>query len=393
MAWRIEGSVIRGEIDNREKGWVKGLIWLAGDSNPVKLRLMGNAHPDLAGCLLKFKNTAEPFALPSDKRLVEEQIGTVGDFTASRKVRVLDIPTEEAYLMSKRGESPPEHMANCLYLEWFSPTNGRVVIESVDYELEVSAPEWRLTDADNEERARAVEEGMSEFLNKLTESVESSKSEVDYEKELWDEFDYEKFMRESDACTEKYMELIDKYGDSEEGQAKIDQEMGWASDENADNSDEDEEPFDESLIDGENVDELEPVPETEGKDWIRTEDGNIVHPLQDRCFRQAMALWHECNDLDLDANDHVSEFITGYQIISAKLAGALNSLAYGRDLDDGAFTVASLKRVIGILHSAQESFEHPEVQSTLSAEISNRVRGELFALRESILQLMEEFRE
>lgn len=390
MAWRIDGSVIRGEIDNREKGWVKGQIWLVGYRNPVKLRLKGNAHPDLAGCLLKFKNTAEPFALPSGKEFEEEQFGTLGDFTASRKVRVLDIPTEEAYLMSKRGDRPPEHMANSLYLEWFSPTNGRVVIESVDYELEVSAPEWRLTDKDNEERAREAEAGMSAFLNQLTESVESSKSEVDYEKELWDEFDYEKFMRESDARTDKYMELIDKYGDSEEGQDKINREMGWVSDDDDEETEEEQELF--GVIDGENVDELVPVPETEGKDWIRTEDGNIVHPLQDRCFRQAMALWHECNDLDFDANDHVSEFITGYQIMSAKLAGALNSLAYGRDLDDGAFTVASLKRVIGILHAAQESFEHQEVQTTLPAEIANRVRNELFALRESILNLMEEFR-
>ena len=37
--------------------------------------------------------------------------------------------------MLRRGETPPDHMANCLYLEWFSHRNGRVVVESTDYQL------------------------------------------------------------------------------------------------------------------------------------------------------------------------------------------------------------------------------------------------------------------
>jgi hypothetical protein len=36
-------------------------------------------------------------------------------------------------------EKPPEHMANSFYLEWFSESNGRVVIESADYELSLSS--------------------------------------------------------------------------------------------------------------------------------------------------------------------------------------------------------------------------------------------------------------
>ena len=52
--------------------------------------------------------------------------------------------------MSKREAKPPEHMANSLYLEWFSEANGRVVIESADYELTISAPEWRMTPEEDE---------------------------------------------------------------------------------------------------------------------------------------------------------------------------------------------------------------------------------------------------
>ena len=65
-------------------------------------------------------------------------------------MHVFDIPTEEAYLMCKRGGKPPEHMANSVYLEWFSIQNGRVVVESADYELTISAPEWRLTPEEDE---------------------------------------------------------------------------------------------------------------------------------------------------------------------------------------------------------------------------------------------------
>ena len=61
MAWRIQDSVIRGEIDNRVKGRVRGKLWLAGLDKPVKLELEGNACPDLAGCLLKFKNLTKTF--------------------------------------------------------------------------------------------------------------------------------------------------------------------------------------------------------------------------------------------------------------------------------------------------------------------------------------------
>ncbi|HXT12255.1 MAG TPA: hypothetical protein VN873_11890 [Candidatus Angelobacter sp.] len=59
MAFRIHDSVVRGEIDNREKGIVRGKIWVMGREEPVTLELKGNAWPDLAGCLLKFNNPSE----------------------------------------------------------------------------------------------------------------------------------------------------------------------------------------------------------------------------------------------------------------------------------------------------------------------------------------------
>ena len=237
MAWRIYDSVIRGEIDNRMKGRVRGRLWLAGLDEPVKLDLEGNACADLAGCLLKFKNPAKTFPLPKKPQFNPLQRGQIGNLSASQKVRGFTIPDEEALAMMDRGEKPPERLANALYLEWFSEGNGRVVIESTDYELEISTPEWRLTPAEEKQRAKDAEAGWEMFSRQLNDALEKQKrGQKDPEVE-WDEHDYEKFLKESDARTDKYMELQEKYGDSDEAEEKIAKEMGWLSEDEDENED------------------------------------------------------------------------------------------------------------------------------------------------------------
>jgi hypothetical protein len=172
MALRIHDSVVRGEIDNRTKGIISGKIWAEGRAEPIILTLKGNGHPDLAGCLLTFTNCGKRFAHPHLDSLTHEQLGVAGDMTASRKARVFEVPVEQAYAMSKRKEKPPEHLANSLYLEWFSETNGRVVIESADYQVTMSPPEWQLTRDENEQRAREVAQAMTQFVEKLTPAIE-----------------------------------------------------------------------------------------------------------------------------------------------------------------------------------------------------------------------------
>src|SRR5215471_2598396 len=230
MAFRIHDSVVRGEIDNRVKGIVRGKIWVEGRTEPAVLELQGNAWPDLAGCLLTFTNPQKRIPHLHLDSLAPLQRGGIGDLTASRKVRVFDVPLEEALSMSRGKENPPEHMANCLYLEWFSEANGRVVIESADYELKISAPEWKMTPEEDAERARQAAAGMSGFLTKLTEAIEKHKRGQKDPEEEWDEHDYEKFMKEADARTDKYGELLDKYGHSDEAHEKIAREMGWVRD-------------------------------------------------------------------------------------------------------------------------------------------------------------------
>ncbi len=291
MAFRIHDSVVRGEIDNRVKGVVRGKIWVEGRAEPVTLDLKGNAHPDLAGCLLTFTNPLKRVPHPGLDTLHPVQRGTIGDLTASRKVRVFDIPMPEAYLMCKRGEKPPEHMANCLYLEWFSEANGRVVIESADYELTISAPEWRMTPEENAERAEQAAAGMDDFMQKLTGAIEAQqRGQKDPEAE-WDEHDYEKFMKECDARTDKYMELQEKYGDSPDAEEKIAKEMGWDRELTEEEAEEEQQRIEEmnrACEEALKEPPPEPEPHREGIDWIRTENGDVRHPLQHRCHESAM---------------------------------------------------------------------------------------------------------
>ena len=403
MAWRIDESVIRGEIDNREKGIVRGRLWLVHRAEPVVLELVGNARPDLAGCLLKFENPTTPVKHPHLDGFYSEQRGSVGEITASRKTRVFDIPFEEAYTMIKEGDRPPEHLANSVYLEWFSEKNGRVVIESADYKIEISDPLWRLT-ADEEKKGReAAEESWKKFTDKLTEAIEAQRHDQPKELEDWDEFDFEKSLRESDALTDKYLELLDKYGDSPESEELINKEMGWGKDREKDGEDEDDarEAFDVDEINRicaeAEEEEPEPDPATEGVDWIRVKDelgDDIRHPLQHRCFEASMWLWKKVDELGLkdDEDDELGELVSEFQITGAKLAGALNSLAYGRDSHEPGFIVACLKRALDHLHKSQAALEKVATKKTLPSAVLTQTRADLFEIREEILRLMNEFR-
>src|SRR5437899_6079659 len=88
MAWRLHEHVLRGKIDNRTRGRVKGEIWLAGIDQSLVLDLTGDGAPDLAGCELSFEN---PKPIPMTTRPPAPwQFGPAGDITAARKVRVFE---------------------------------------------------------------------------------------------------------------------------------------------------------------------------------------------------------------------------------------------------------------------------------------------------------------
>ena len=397
MAWRIHDSVIRGEIDNRVKGTVRGKLWLDGLSGPAALELAGNACPDLAGCLLKFKNPAKTFPLPKKPKFNPLQRGRIGNLSASQKVRVFTVSDEEAFAMMDRGEKPPERMANALYIEWFSEGNGRVVIESTEFELEISAPEWRLTPAEETQRARDAEAGWEMFAQQLSDAIEKQKRGQKDPAAEWDEHDYEKLLKESDARTDKYMELLDKYGDSDEAEEKISKEMGWLRELTPEEAEEENRHIEEmnrACEEALNEPPPEPEPHREGIDWIRTKAGDLRNPLQHRCFESAMKFWKQADKLGLkkSEDEDLQQFIFEFQTTGAKLAGALNGIAQDRGIADPTFVVACLKRALDHLHKSQAGLEAVVPKKILPEKMIADARKELFEIREGILKLMDEFR-
>src|SRR6266496_6538562 len=297
MAWRLHEHVLRGKIDNRTRGRVTGEIWLAGIDQSLVLDLTGDGAPDLAGCELSFENP-DPIAMTT-KPPAPQQCGPAGDMTAARKVRVFDVPLEEAMAMSRRGEKPPEHMANAIYLEWFSELNGRVVIESADYRLQISEPAWRYTPEEIAERERGIAHEQTPFAIAITQDGETQE---------WDEVRYEQFLRESDALTERYGRLLKKYKDHPDSERIIAREMGWtwleeALDRQEQEKEQEQEQEKESKVlevtDDENEDEFEddelppPDPMREGIDWVRDERGEISHPIEKRAQDALHALLDE----------------------------------------------------------------------------------------------------
>ena len=397
MAFRIHDSVERGEIDNRVKGIVRGKITLRGCAQPIVLELKGNAHPDLAGCLLTFTNPQPTVPLSHAEDLNPLQCGSIGDLTASRKVRVPAVPMEEFLNWPKHLGRPPSRWANCLYLEWFSEANGRVVIESADFELKISEPEWRLTPAEEAERAQQAAAGMGNFMRRLTEAIEEQqRGQKDPEAE-WDEHDFEKFLKESDARTTKYMELLDKYGDSDEAEDKIAREMGWLRELTPEEAEEEAwhiQEMNQACEEDLNAPPTEPDPAREGIDWIRTEDGHLAHPLQHRCSESMRKFWRRAKEPGMErlADKDLDQFIFEFQITGAKLAGALNCIAQNRVPADPAFTVACLKRALDHLHKSQAGLEAIAPKDLLPEALVGEARKELFEIREGILKLMDVYR-
>ena len=404
MAWRLDKSVVRGEIDNRVKGVVTGKIWLAGADEPIQLRLEGNCWRDMAGHLLTFENPnpEQPEDEHTDLKPLQE--GLVGDMTASRKVRVLEIPVEEAYMMSKRGEKPPEHMGNCLYIEWYSDFNGRVVIESVDYHITISEPAWLMSEEEEVAQRKVNGEAIVKWMERLTDAVSRKKVEA-AEDTCWspdddkpmNEFEWEKFMKESDKRTDKLMALYEKYDgiEAEERERLIAREMGWERIEEALDAEAEgispEPKWD--LPDFDDLPDPEPDPLTEGIDWIRDDCGHPVHPLYLKCFDLISEFRSDCKKagwLDEESENPLNDLIFSAHMVNAKLAGALNSI--WMDHEDGGFIVACLKRALKYFNETMAHVQTVRKESRVPAERLDPFHAGLCSIREEILRLMDKYR-
>jgi len=148
MAWRPNGQLIDGELDNTTQGRVTGWMRFAGIRGKVTFDLAGDFHRDIAGCKIRFKN---PDPQPHERKgymkgFAKLQQGEVGDITAGL---------------------PPEPYVSYPYIEWYGQDNGRVVLELEEDQVEVvDGPAWKPGDSESfdEERKEVSAECMGKFM-------------------------------------------------------------------------------------------------------------------------------------------------------------------------------------------------------------------------------------
>jgi hypothetical protein len=376
MAWRIADNVVRGELDNRTPGLVQGKVWLAGREAPLALRLSGNGHKDLAGCKLTFSNPA-PKADPTIS-LNPEQTGVVGDMTAARKVRVIDNLDYETI----KGDEPfTEHMANALYLEWFSEANGRVVIESTDYEIGLGEPTWRPSSEDEARQHQANAEAMQTFMERISESFDP-REEAAYNGDPKNEFEWELFLRASDRRSTKLGELLEKYQDHPERDRLVARGMGWK---------EIEEMMDAQAagVEDEEEEDLD-FEEPDDEDVARAEEP-MRHPLVTRLIDRSVALSELAGDR---RDDDLEEMVGSFMVVGPKVAGALTigDRDLGPDLNMSGLVVAKLKRAVGELSRALTAADRlREAKRELPFSLDEWTT-EILEARQEILKLMDDFR-
>jgi hypothetical protein len=377
MAWRIADNVIQGELDNQTPGLVQGKIWLAGREAPLALRLSGNGHKDLAGCRLTFSNPA-PKADPTIA-LKAEQTGVVGDMTAARKVRVIDNLDYEAI---KRDEPFTEHMANALYLEWFSEANGRVVIESTDYEIGIGEPAWRLSPEDEARQHEANAAAMQSFMERISDTFDP-REEAAYNGDPKNEFEWELFLRASDRRSTKLGELLEKYQDHPDRDRLVARAMGWKEIEEMLDAQPAGVEDDEAE---EDLDFEDPVQE----DLARVEDP-IRHALVKRLIDRSVILSELAGEL---RDDDLEEMVGSFMVVGPKVAGALTigHRDLGPDLNMSGLVVAKLKRAVAELSRALNAANRlREAKRELPFSLDEWIT-EILETRQEILRLMDDFR-
>ena len=387
MAWRIEEQVVRGEIDNRTPGRVVGKIWLVGREEAVELELQGNPWRDLAGHVLKFSN---PDVKPGDpSRLSSYQEGRVGDMTASRKVKIPDCTMEELMEFYTAKQPFPWHWGNSLYLEWFSTTNGRVVIEAAHYQLELDTePAWAMDDAEEAAQQAANAGAMTDFMGKMAiAAVEEENEDDDDQPQSFEE-------AQADAEDARMQLLLDRVtARLERGEVDIKDFDQIYKEERA------------RLMRerGEKDPELTPEEQEERRRWIEemnaiTEEALVdleaekwkgedlleegKHPLVEECGDLAVELHKDVRSagwIAPDAHEEhpLREIVHSVTSASAKLAGALGmGEEWPPDRSIAGNVIVRLKKARGYLRDALSGLDSAEEESLATPKwrYENRLR-------------------
>lgn len=399
MAWRIDQYVVRGEIDNRTRGRVTGRIWFVGRPDPVQLALEGNAWRDLAGRKLEFVNPAPaPGLAPGFAR---QQPGQVGDITASRKVRVPEIPREQIGEYYAAGKSWPEHWGNSLYLEWFSLTNGRVVIESASYQLTISPDStWEMTMAEESAQREANAATLGDFMQRLGDAAAPSPAD-DHSRILTEE-EAEQLQARSDRLVDRVMARMDREGDPAKFATIVDEEIERARRERGEPElTPEQEAERREWVEEMNAAAAEAMEEFESEKWKHGNETpgakfDIPHPLSAKVFALSVRVMRDPLDFgwltpDAMPEHPLIELALGVSKAGAKLASALDG-EWPPPLEFCAMSIVRLKQAAAYLDDALFAAETCQEEALGDMAWVEEVTMEAHQIRVATSKLIAELR-
>jgi len=401
MAWRIREHVLAGEIDNRFKGRVRGFLELAGTRDRITLDLQGNAHPDLAGSMIRFRNpraregTLEGFPL--------EQKGRAGDITASHRVKDLLVSTETFLAMSREERETAYHWANCLYLEWYGQFSGRVVMEGIGYETEwVEGPLWKISEEDLRKQAESSESAMSEFLDTATGALAAhEQSETEGPDEIIPpaEAAADAEAARMDLLNDHILRRVEKEGFTEYERIYEEEAARLREERNEPEPPPltpEEEAARAEWIEDMNAAARETAEEIQADAWKSEE--HREHPLVLECREFALRLRRE-DILPENASDEhpLWEIANGVLFASGKLAGALNGCVADEEWPPDPLTAPSvlvfLKKARLHLQNSLRGLEAAEEEKLLTLQWRSATRTRLTAILTTTEQLIREARD
>ncbi len=253
--------------------------------------------------------------------------------------------------------------------------------------------------------------------------------------EVWDEFQWERFLQQQDRKTERYLELLEKYIDHPKRDQLIAQEMGWSLAEETELSDEDlveavgdwaalaagaeagpddDEPDEEDEDSAENDsaeemeedgdeadDEEDDVDDEEDEEEDEEEDDDDDDDDDDEAFsfqdnpvyQESFSLTLWIDDL-LDLHPEYGESNAFVQVTShaalcsSKLAAALSD----DGVDELGMTIAYLKRALWAINSCLDGVRQLREKSVGEPAMHDALQAKIFGVRNGIVSMVGDCR-
>ena len=200
--------------------------------------------------------------------------------------------------------------------------------------------------------------------------------------QVWDEYDWERFLQQQDQKTEKYMQLLETYLDDPQRDEIIAREMGWTQ--LLDPKDWSAEV--DALLDEDVDDEDDFSMEKAARSGETFEEHSLYRAAFaltiwiDQLFDQSALLQNEPTAVRL---------ATHSALASAKLAAALS----GDNVDEIGMTIAYLKRALKAITISMDAAAQLRKRSDLVSPAQHAVlQQRLFRVRDGIITLMGEYR-